>query len=215
MNSRKKFRNKRAVILGAAAIAALLILAAGCSALRTGSRAMPSDIEKTSAPAGKSQDIVARIDGEPVTKKVFDSYKLSLNSGVESKLSDEQILDKIVDRQVVYNQAVKEGMTASESEVDSAVKAAQEAIKSESKQYEAFKDYISGLNLTEEAYWESVRPAYKKALTCGNYKKALKAKFNEDNKEKAVSDLNAEFSKYYDEKVKALVEKAKVESFLK
>lgn len=215
MNSRENSLNKRTILLGAAAIAALLILAAGCSVLSTGSRAKPTDIEKTSATADKSQDIVARIDGEPVTKKGFDSYKLSLNSGVESKLSDEQILDKIVERQVVYNQAIKEGMTASESEVDSAVKAAQEAIESESKQYEAFKDYISGLNLTEEAYWESVRPAYKKALTCGKYKNSLKAKFNEDNKEKAIHDLNAEFSKFYDEKVKALVEKAKVESFLK
>ncbi len=215
MNSRENSLNKRTILLGAAAVAALLILAAGCSALSTGSRAMPSDIEKTSATADKSQDIVVRIDGEPVTKKGFDSYKLSLNSGVESKLSDEQILDKLVDRQVVYNQAVKEGMTASEAEVDSGVKAARETMEADSETYAAFREYVKGLGLTEEAYWESVRPAYRKALTCGKYKKAQKDKYIKDNKEKAISDLNSEFLKYYDEKVKALVEKAKVESFLK
>ncbi len=214
MNSRKKSRNKRTIILGATAIAALLVLAAGCSALSTGSRAKPTDIENTSVPV-KSQDIVARIDGEPVAKKVFDSYKLSLNSGVESKLSDEQILDKIIDRQVVCNQAVKEGMTVSEAEVDSGVKAARETMEADRETYAAFREYVKGLGLTEEAYWESVRPVYNKALTCGKYKKALKAKFREDNKEKAIHDLNAEFTKFYDEKVKALVEKAKVESFLK
>jgi|GEM_PF-6694529 len=216
MNSSEKSRKKRIIILGTAVIAVLAIIAAGHGGLKTNSAAKLLGIgQATMLPADAGKEVVANIDGEGITKKGFDTYKLFLNSNGESKLSDKQILDKIIDRQVVYNQAVKEGMTASESEVDSAVKAAQEAIKSESKQYEAFKDYISGLNLTEEAYWESVRPAYKKALTCGKYKNSLKAKFKEDNKGKAISDLNAEFSKYYDGKVKALVEKAKVESFLK
>ncbi|WP_165755790.1 SurA N-terminal domain-containing protein [Ruminiclostridium hungatei] len=216
MNSSEKSRKKRIIILGAAAIAALVIIAAGRGGLKANSAAKLFGIGQTTMlPAGDGKEIVAIIDGENITQKGFDTYKLFLNSNGENKLSDKQVLDKIIERQVICNQAVEEGMTASESEIDSAVRSARETMKSDSKTYAAFKEYVAGLNLTEDSYWESVRPVYKKALTCGKYKNSLKAKFREDNKGKAISDLNAEFSKYYDGKVKALVKNAKVESLLK
>jgi hypothetical protein len=157
--------------------------------------------------------IVAIVDGEKITKKGFDTYKIMLGS--ENKLSDEEILDKIVERKVEYTQAVKEGLLASDEQVDSAIKYAQETIKMDSKQYDAFKEYISGLNMSEDEYWVSVKPAYKKALTCGAYKKTLKQKFKKDNKIENANELNSKFSEFYNQKVKQLKGQAKVQSFIK
>ncbi|WP_083826378.1 SurA N-terminal domain-containing protein [Clostridium sp. BNL1100] len=156
--------------------------------------------------------MVATINGEKITKKGFDTYKVMINS--ENKLSDKEILDKIVESHVVYMQAVKEGFHVSDQQVEAAIKSAQEAIKMDSKQYEAFKEYLSGLKISENEYWESVKPAYKKALIRGAYNNALKQKFNKAKIENN-NEHNSKFSEFYKQKIKDLKSKTKAESFLK
>jgi hypothetical protein len=159
-------------------------------------------------------DVIATLDGEKITKKGFDTYKFFVNSD-NKKLSDKEILDKIIDRQVIYNQALKEGISVTNEELENAIKSAQDLMKSNDQQYTAFKEYVSGLNMTEEQYWESVIPTYQKAITCGKLKNELKEKFAKENKIEDKSELEAKFRDYYDQYVKDKKSKAKVESNLK
>lgn len=214
-NSNVKYNKRKITIALVIVISILVFSAVGYAAIQNNTVAKLLGIEQSKALSSAGNDIVATVDGEKITKKGFDTYKLFLNSNEGNKLSDQQILDKILDRQVVYNQAIKEGMTASDEEVNSAIKSAQEAIKLDNKQYEAFKEYISGLNLSEDEYWESVKPAYKKALTCGKYKNVLKGKYKEENKIQDAKELNSKFPDFYNQKVYELKSKIKVESFLK
>ncbi len=209
----KSINNKKMVI-GIVVTASILICGVvGYTSAKSESVAKLFGIEQSQALSNAGKDIVATIDGEKITKKGFDTYKLIID--YENKLSDEEILNKIVDRQIVYKQAIKEGFLVSDQQVEAAIKSAQEEIKMDSKQYEAFKEYFSGLNMSEDEYWESVKPAYKKALTCGAYKNALKKKFKTDNKIEDQNELNSKFSEFYNQKVKDIKSKTKVQSFLK
>lgn len=209
-----KSSNHRKKIIGIVIAAIILVCGIlGYTAANSESAAKLFGKKQSQALANAGDDIVAIVDEEKITKKGFDTYKIMLGS--ENKLSDEQILDKIVERQVVYMQAVKEGLLASDDQVDSAIKSAQEAIKMDSKQYEAYKEYFSGLNMSEDEYWESVKPAYKKALTCGAYKNKLKQKFRKDKRIENAKELNSKFNDFYKQKVKQLKSQAKVQSFIK
>ncbi len=208
--------NKRKISIALVLVISILVFGAvGYAAIQNNNVARLLGIEQAKVLSSVGNDIVATIDGEKITIEGFDTYKLFLNSSEGNKLSDQQILDKILDRQVVYKQAIKEGMTASEEEVNLAIKSAQEAIELDSKQYEAFKEYISGLKLSEDEYWETVKPAYKKALTCGKYKNVLKEKYKEENNIQDAKELNSKFIDFYNQKVKELKSNIKVESFLK
>ena len=116
-------------------------------------------------------NVVAIINGEKITKKGFDSYKLFVNSG-ENKLTDSQILDTILERKMIYDNAVQGGIVATNEEIANAIKTAQNVTKENSERYEAFKDYLNGLNMTEDQYWESVKPRITSYNVC--YTKLLR-----------------------------------------
>lgn len=158
--------------------------------------------------------VVATIDGEKITKKGFDTYKLFLNSG-NDKYSDKEILGKILDRQVVYKEALKEGITVSDTEISNAINVAKETLSSFPEQDAAFKEYIKGLNFTEEQYWESVKSVYEKALIIGKYKNSLKDKLAKDNNITDKIELDAKFKAVYDQQVKDLENNAEIESTIK
>lgn len=158
--------------------------------------------------------VVATIDGEKITKKGFDTYKLFLNSG-NDKYSDKEILGKILDRQVVYKEALKEGVTVSDTEISNAINVAKETLSSFPEQDAAFKEYIKGLNFTEEQYWGSVKSVYEKALIIGKYKNSLKDKFAKDNNITDKIELDAKFKAAYDQRVKDLENNAEIESTIK
>lgn len=63
--------------------------------------------------------------------------------------------------------------------------------------YSAFIEYLNGLNMTENQYWESVKPAYKKFISCGKLKNSMKQKYAEDNNIKDKIKLDKEFRLYY------------------
>ena len=70
----------------------------------------------------------------------------------ENKLSDKEVLNKIVESHVVYIQAVKEGIHVSDQQVKAAIKSSQKSLKSDSKLYAGFKQYINGLKMSEDEY---------------------------------------------------------------
>ncbi len=204
--------NKKKVIIIAVTAVILICCIGGYTFSKSESAAKLFGMKQSQELTNAGNDIVATIDGEKISKKGFDTYKAMINS--ENKLSDKEILDKIVESHVVYTQAVKEGFHVSDQQVEAAIKSNQETLKKDSKQYEAFKEYIRGLKMNEDEYWESVKPAYKKTLMRGAYKNALKEKFKKVKLE-SNDEINTNFSEYYNRKIKDLISHTKVQSFLK
>lgn len=161
----------------------------------------------------KDNKIVAVIDGEKITKEGFEAYKLLLTDNEKVKMTDHEILDKIIQRQVIYNQALMEGLSVSEAEVTAAISAAREVIENDVNNA-AFLQSISALNCTVDQYWSDVRPVYRKALLCGKYKNQLKEEFNAEKSTTASKKLSSTFDDYYNLKIKELISRAKIESYI-
>ncbi len=206
------FNKKKVIIIAVTGIILICGIIGGYTFAKIESAAKLFGIPRSQELTNTGNDIVATIDGEKITKKGFDTYKAMINS--ENKLSDKEILNKIVESHVVYTQAVKEGFHVSDQQVEAAIKSSQKTLKTDSKLYEAFKEYISGLKMNEDEYWVSVKPAYKKTLMRGAYKNALKERFKKDKLENN-DYINTNFSEYYSQKIKDLISHTKVESFLK
>ncbi|HEX2925492.1 MAG TPA: SurA N-terminal domain-containing protein [Ruminiclostridium sp.] len=167
----------------------------------------------------KKEDIVATIDGEKITQNGFDSYKNGLNTGRQTKLTDKQVLDKIIERQVIYDEAVKEGFSVTDEEVDKEINTSRDALTRNPEEYKSMKAYIISLNMTEDEYWKIQKPVYKKGLIIGKYKTAEKQKYMKDVMSKATSEVDKNFdeyfNKYFNKKVKELISKAKIQIFIK
>ncbi|ACL75444.1 SurA N-terminal domain-containing protein [Ruminiclostridium cellulolyticum] len=204
--------NRKKVVIIAVTAVILIFGIVGYTFSKSESAAKFFGIKQSQTLTKAGKDIVATINGENITKKGFNTYKAMINS--ENKLSDKEILDRIVESHVVYTQAVKEGFRVSDHQVEAAIKSAREEISMDSKQYKAFKEYISGLKMSEDEYWESVKPTYKKALIRGAYKNALKQKFKKVKLEDP-NEVNSKFSEFYDREIKDLISQAKIQSFLK
>lgn len=159
--------------------------------------------------------IVATIDDFKITMKQFEAYKLTINSSKDGQkmLSDKEILDMLIDRELFYKEALNNGVSVSDSVVDETIKSQKELLANNEHEYNQVKDYIAGFGITEEQYWENAKPAYKKALICGQYKKILKKAYAEKNKIKDQNELNNQFEEYYKNNIKVLKSKCKIEYY--
>lgn len=161
------------------------------------------------------ETIVATINDSEITMKQFEAYKLTINSSKDGQkmLSDKEILDMLIDKEVVYIEALKNNISVSDSFVDESINSSKELVTQNQSEYNQLKDYISGLGITEEQYWENAKPAYKKALMWGQYKKILKKAYAEKNNIKDQNELNNQFEEYYKNNIKELKSKSKIEYY--
>lgn len=157
----------------------------------------------------KEDKIIVTVDGKKITQNEFDVQKISRELG-KTNLSDKEILDSLIEKQVVYNEAIKKGITISEEKIDEIIKLNQESIKQNPEYYEQLKGIIDGLGVTEDQYWIDAKPIYKKILIMGEYKNNfLKAKFMEENKD--ISNINEKYKEYYKKHIDNLKAEAKIE----
>jgi peptidyl-prolyl cis-trans isomerase C len=96
------------IALGSTAMIGLLTLAGGCA---------KKDAAAPAADAGKpvvETDVVARVDGEPISRAVYDYYVRTVTSGkTAAELTPQQrdqLLEALVRNQLVAKQARKEGL---------------------------------------------------------------------------------------------------------
>lgn len=159
------------------------------------------------------ETIVAIIDDTKITMKQFEAYKYTLNDSKQKMFSDREILDMLIDKELFYKEALNNGVSVSDSVVDETIKSQKELITKNEHEYNQIKDYIAGLGITEEQYWENSKTGYKRALICGQYKKILKKAYAEKNNIKDQNELNKQFEEYYKSYIKELKSRSKVEYY--
>lgn len=119
--------------------------------------------------------IVATINGTNFTKNQLDTYRLTMNQGGK-EYSDTELMDRLIKRTVLYDEAVRRGLTVTDAEIDEAIASTKDALNhSESKQAKEYLDsYLSGAGISEDQYWENVNETYKLALPIGKLQDTLK-----------------------------------------
>ena len=159
--------------------------------------------------------VVASINDSKITNKGFESYKLLINSGKDGdmKLTDKAIIDTMLERELIYSEALKNKFEVSDNTVDEAISVAREELAKDAVLDKQISDYISGQQITEEQYWEMAKPAYRKALICGQYKNSLKQAYAKGNDIKDYEQLTKKFDEYYKSFIKDLKSKSRVEYY--
>lgn len=169
-----------------------------------------ADIEKQN----NNLQTVASVNGEKIDYKQFAIYKTLVNQNGK-KLSDKDILNKMIEQKLLYDKAVESGITVSDKEAKSALNSAIELLKQDTNQYAFMKNYISGLGMTEAKYWESMIQPYKEALTIGKFKNVLKEDYKQKRNITDENKLDDEFKKYFDDYKKELINGAKIQTDIK
>ncbi|MCX8129333.1 MAG: SurA N-terminal domain-containing protein [Clostridia bacterium] len=158
--------------------------------------------------------IVAVVGDKKITKKEFDTFK-TLYSASDNIPSDTELIEKMIKNEVIYEQAIKDNINVSEEELDKALQEQKDIIAKDRDANMSYKNYVSGLNITEEEYWEKAKEGIKKALIRGKYKNKLKESFKEENPDIKDNEFQAKFNKYYNDIVTTLKNGMKIENYIK
>lgn len=161
-------------------------------------------------------EIVATINGQEVTKQEFETFKLLRNQN--NSYTDRELLDKMIEKQVLYTEAVNQGFEATDDEVNAAIKDVKQALQEDQnqEQYEFLKNYLDELGITEEQYWSDfVVTEYKEVFSINNLEDSLKANFIKENHISDAAKMNSAFDEYYDQYKKDLISKADVQTDIK
>lgn len=162
---------------------------------------------------------ILTINNYKVSQKTFDEYKESLNlaKNDNEKLTDKQVADKLIERELLYQEAQKQGLSLNEEEFKKTMDNVKSGIKNDTEAYNQLKDYLTGRGMTEEEYWKIAEPIYQKAFLIGQYKKSLKEEFKKSDEslpKLSQSEFNSKFDDLYKNKIKDIKQKAMVKENL-
>ena len=167
--------------------------------------------EKTRELDNEESDVIAVVDGAEILSKDLEILKVSSDLA-EREIDEAEALDKLIEKQLVYNAAIESGIKVSESEIDKIIKQTKQALKEDDAANAQHMEYIDGLGISEEEYWKMVKPIYEKMLIMGEYKNNfIKKKFIEENSITDQKSIEEEYAEYFKEHVESLRDKAKIE----
>lgn len=156
--------------------------------------------------------IVMTVNGTSFSEKEFQIYKSTM-SNAQTSYTDEQLLDRLARQQVLFDEAKRRGLTATEAEIDEAINMAKDILQqSDQSENRAFlKSYIKQLGMSEDEYWASIRPAYKKSLSIGNLQDKLRSELaaSEGKEYVSMDEWNDYLKNYTDQ----LINSASIQVF--
>lgn len=156
---------------------------------------------------------VALIGDNRITKATFNSFKALYSAG-NIVLTDDELLDKLIEREIIYQQAAKENIVVNEEEVDKALQEQKDIVIRDKEAYEEVQNLIKGRNISEEEYWENLREGIKKALIRGKYKNKLKEEFKKEHPDIEQSEFEAKYKEYYNNKIDSFKKDIKIEKLI-
>lgn len=123
----------------------------------------------------KNDQIIATINGSPVSKLQYESKRIFLEEAYKqsgkNKPTANEIFNEIAKDRLMYQEAVSRGLEVSDEDVKVVMQSIQDKIKksTNSEKLSAHTDFNAGTGLSEEEYWnsEEVFKAYKRMLTIG------------------------------------------------
>lgn len=155
-------------------------------------------------------EVVLVVNGTNIYKKQFDILKATYISS-NPNITDKDVFDKLIERQLLFDEAVKNGVSISDEKVAEIIEYTKKAVHSNPTEYDRLKNYLKGLGVSEDEYWQQSTPTYKKMLIMGEYKNNhLKKAFEESNNITNKSELEQKFKQYYEQYINDLKSKSTI-----
>ncbi len=160
----------------------------------------------------KTDEFVAKVNGVGISKSEFDTYKAGL-SNANGTFTDEEIIDKLVQQEVIMQEIHRLGYTVTDEEVNEFNEKRFALLDGDPTAYQIVKDYVDGLGITMEEYKEMSKKVSEEALLANKYKEDLKKEFDKKSSASTYSakDSNEKFENYFTDKVKSLKQKADID----
>ena len=154
-------------------------------------------------------EVVAKVNGVGIIKKDFDMAKknVALN---KSGMSDKEVLFKLVEEELVLQEAKKRGYNLSDAEAQKITDAKKAALQ-KSVNYDKFKTFLKEVGVTENEYWKDALIKNKNTSNRNNYKADLKINFAKKNQIKDMNSLETKFNDYFQEVIAELMSVADLE----
>ena len=145
------------------------------------------------------------VNGTPISEKEFEEYKATANFEKE-EYSDDELLQRLIEQQLLFGEAKSRGLSVSDMEISEAIASVRDMLVDESNtEARSFIEaYIAEHGITEEEYWESIRPAYERSLAIAKLQ-------NELAQEVGTVEISSEdFEAYYSDFTAELMKNAEI-----
>lgn len=156
---------------------------------------------------------VAKVNGTEISKEKFDSYKAGL-ANASGEFTDEQILDKLIQQEVIMQEITRLGYTVTSDEVNDFNEERFSLLNDDPAAYQVVKDYVDGLGITMDEYKEMSKDISKTALLTNKYKADMMKEFEKQNSDIKTYSRNEKierFEEYFNDKIEELNKNADVE----
>ena len=159
-------------------------------------------------------DTVARINDDSITRGEFESYR-NLLTYTSVDLTDSEVLDKMITQRVLIQEAISQGCSVSESEVDNFCDSNFMQAEQQPEIKKILEDYASTLGMTLNEYKEYCRPFYENMLLYNqwveNQRKAFESKNALTFQDEATRDEL--FDKYLNQAIESAIQSADIQIF--
>jgi hypothetical protein len=167
-----RFRVRRLPVL-----ATVVLVVVGTAAVLTAGYSVARSLGVEWLRAGGDRTVIATVGDETITRSDIEQSKVSekymvLTMGLYGDdftyvpLTDSALLDRMIEDRIVYQEAVRQGFTFTDEQVDEVI-AYQKEIQAEYQDdpvMAEFSEYIGGMGYTLDEYWQFVRPMLKRAF---------------------------------------------------
>lgn len=159
-----------------------------------------------------SQDTVALINEDSITKGEFEAYKNYLTY-TSADLTDTEVLQKMITQRVLVQEAIAQGCSVSESEVTDYC----DSIFMQAEQHPEIKrileDYASTLDMTLSEYKEYCLPFYENMLLYNQWVEEKRKTFESENALSLQNEATQDelFDQYLNQAIESAIQSADIQ----
>ena len=158
--------------------ATVVLAVVGAAAVLTAGYTVARSLGVEWLQAGGDRTVVARVGSETITRSdieqsvVSERFLAVMMSGPGGSYSYEpltsgDLLNRMIETNVLYQEAVREGFTISDKQLDEAVVWLSSMMKSKESELEPFmsqfEEYLGGMDTSVDEYLQKARPSLKKS----------------------------------------------------
>lgn len=119
------------------------------------------------------------IDKEDIEKQV-DIMK-EFNPEINEEEYYEQLEQKEIERRSLYIGAVEAGVSVTDEEVQNVIDELKNNLSEDKEAYDQLMAYLAGRKITEEEYWQEIKPIYIRNLTIQKYLESMEEQALKDS----------------------------------
>ncbi len=123
-----------------------------------------------------------------ITDQYIDNLtKQNELTGIDAKAAEQMALSQIIVKQSLYYYAINNGFIVNEEEIVNSLEKNKAMIR-KADNYSDFLEFLDGLGMDEEQYWEDQYELYKLNYVVGQYKASVKENYIKENMDAMDAD---------------------------